>query len=191
LTSFIGYSVLYSTETLQYLVGFRNVTANSGRGVDSAKMYDSAGNDTFTSSTTTARFFGTTFDYRANGYTRVYAYHTRGNDTATLTGTASNDRVSGSTAFVLLSTGSFIQKAFNFSTVIVNAGTDTATLDDSTGNDTLNASGGLAELIYASGRRVQLNGFDSVTVRGGNGGLNRRNVRGTLAYVLRFTGTWV
>jgi hypothetical protein len=193
LTSTPAYSVLFSTETLQYFVGFRNLTANSGGGVDSVKMYDSAGNDTFTSSTTTARFFGTTFDYRANGYTRMYAYQTRGNDTATLTGTAGNDRVSGTTAFVILSKSPFIQQVFNFSTVIVNAGTgtDTATLDDSPGNDTLNATGSLAELIYSSGRKVQLNGFDTVTARGTNGGVNRRNVTGTLAYVLNFTGTWV
>jgi Ca2+-binding RTX toxin-like protein len=121
----------------------------------------------------------------------MYAYQTKGNDTATLTGTTGNDRVSDSTAFVILSTGSFIQQAFNFSTVIVNAGTDLATLDDSTGNDTLNASGGLAEMSYGSGRKIQLNGFDTVTARGINGGVNRKHVTGTLAYVLRFTGTWV
>ncbi len=172
---------------------FRNVTANSGGGIDSAKMYDSAGNDTFVSNISTASFTGATFRYTANGYTKLYAYQTRGNDTATLTGTAGNDRFAGNSAFVILSSGVFIQQVFSFSTVIVNAGTgtDIATLDDSTGNDTLNASGSSAELTYASGRKIRLNGFDRVTARGTAGGVNRRNVTGSLAYVLTFTGTWV
>ena len=38
---------------------------------------------------------------------------------------------------------------------------------------------------------MQAIGFDSVTADGTAGGVNRRNVIGTLAYVLRFTGVWV
>jgi hypothetical protein len=103
-------------------------------------------------------------------------------------GSSGSDRLTSVATYSVLVTPTTLQQLTGFRTVIVNAGTgaDTATLDD-----TLNASGGLAELIYSSGRKVQLNGFDTVTARGTNGGVNRRNVTGTLAYVLRFTGTWV
>jgi hypothetical protein len=201
LTSTPGYSIVSSAQTLQYFVGFKKVTANSGGGVDSAKMYDSSGNDTFTSSTTTARFFGATFDYQANGYTRIYAYQTRGIDTATLTGTAGNDTVVGSLANTSITAelGSVrvLQQVFNFSSVIVNvgAGNDSARLDDSTGNDTFNASRLFAELTYANGRKIRLNGLsslaDKVTARGTAGGVNQKIVTGTPPYGLNFVGSWL
>ncbi len=168
LTATPSYSIISSPETLQYLIGFANVTANSGGGVDSAKMIDSAGNDTFSSSVNSATFFGPRFRYTSNGFTRVYAYQTGGNDTATLNGTAGNDRVTSLPAYVVLISGAFIQQAINFSTVIVNAGagTDSASLDDSSGNDSFRAVGSLAEIVYSGGHKVQLNEFDRVTVRG-------------------------
>jgi hypothetical protein len=193
LTATPAYSIVSSPQTVQYFIGFKNVTANSGGGNDAAQMYDSTGNDTFTSSATTASFTGASFKYTANGFTRVYAYQSRGVDTATLNGTAGNDRLSGLPGYVILQSGALLQQVFNFSTVIVNsgAGTDTATLNDSPGVDQLNASGSLAEIVYANGRKVRLNGFERVTARGLAGGVNRKSVTGTLAYVLNFTGTWV
>jgi hypothetical protein len=184
--------MLLYPETLPYFVGFRNVTANSGGGVDAAKLYDSTGNDTFTS-TTTASFSGTSFNYTANGYTKIYAYLTKGNDTATPSGTAGNDRVSGNAAFVILSSGAFLQQVLNFSTVIVNAstGTDSVTLDDDTGNDTYNATGNTTELVYAKSHKIRLLDFDSVTANGNKGGVNKKSVTNPLAYQLRFVGNWV
>jgi hypothetical protein len=47
------------------------------------------------------------------------------------------------------------------------------------------------KLIYAIGNKMCLNGFAPLTARGTHGGVNRKHVAGTLAYVLNFTGSWV
>ncbi len=65
------------------------------------------------------------------------------------------------------------------------------TLDDDTGNDTFNATGSTAEIVYATGRKIRLLGFDTVTANGTKGGTNRKNVTNPLAYQLRFVGNWV
>ncbi len=76
--------------------------------------------------------------------------------------------------------------------MIVNArtGNDTATLQDSPGNDTLNSFANTAELIYANGRTARAIGFDTVNVNGTLGGTNRRNLNSPI-YQLTFKGTWV
>ncbi len=97
--------------------------------------------------------------------------------------------------YSVLVTPTTLQQATGFRTVIVNAGagTDIATLQDSAGNDTLNAFAGTAELIYANGRTARAIGFDTVNANGTLGGTNRKNVSAVnpLTYQLRFRGTWV
>ncbi|MBL8827920.1 MAG: hypothetical protein JNM18_13165 [Planctomycetaceae bacterium] len=60
-------------------------------------------------------------------------------------------------------------------------------LQDSPGNDALNALPGTATLIYGNGRTVRAIGFDTVTVNGTFGGTNRRNLNSP-AYQIKFKG---
>ncbi len=195
MTAIAFYTFVNTASTVQYFDSFKTLTIAGNGGLDIAVMYDSPGVDTFTASDTSFRYTRSgVFNNIANGYDRVYAFsYFGGFDTATLNGSNGNDRLTSVATYSVLVTPTILQQATGFRTVIVNAlsGNDIATLNDATGNDTLNASGTAAELVYGSGRRVQLAAFDTVFARGFGGGTNRKNVTNPIAFSLVFRGVWV
>jgi hypothetical protein len=183
-----------TASTTQYFDSFKKLTVYGNGGVDIAVMYDSPGIDTFTGSDNSFQFLRSgVFNNIANGYDKVYAFSLFGGfDTATLNGSSGDDRLTSIASYSALVTPTTLQQATGFRTVIVNAGTgnDIATLQDSLGNDTLNAFAGTAEFIYGNGRTARAIGFDTVNVNGTLGGTNRRNLSSP-TYQLKFKGTWV
>lgn len=190
------FSVLFSTQTLQYFVGYPSVTVNSGGGTDQAVMYDSTGDDTFTGSFTSSVNSGTGFSNTVNNYAQVYAWnYFGGNDTAILNGSGGNDvaaNIGGTPRYAILSSGSLIQQALLFHSVVVNggAGTDSATLEDFAGNDTLVAAGADATITNELLFSVRFNGFEAVHAVSKNGGTNRLT-RNAPTFTLTTAGTWV
>jgi hypothetical protein len=193
-TSWSAYSYINSPGMIRYYDRFSQVTVNSANGTgDAAIMYDSRGNDTYTGSPGRAELSGSGFRNIAVGFSRVYAYQTGGVDVANITGSADNDRIFGNSSWTSVSSTGFLQQVFAFSVVNVNGGTngiDTVDLTDSSGNDSLTATRDSLELRFASGKRITVAAIDRVTARGTNGGINRKTVANSLAYVLAFTGSW-
>jgi hypothetical protein len=194
MTALSSHTFVRTSTTTQYFDRFGQLTVSGNGGNDTAVMYDSTGNDTFVASDGSYTFSGTTFRNIALGYDRCYAFqYFGGRDTATLNGGAGNDRLTVIASYSVLVTPSSLLQATGFSTVIVNAGTgnDIASFTDSTGNDTMVASGSTAELTFGNTKKVRAVGFDSVFATSSRGGVNRRTVTNPLTFTIRFTGPWV
>ncbi len=138
MTALAFYTFVNTASTVQYFDSFKTLTIAGNGGLDIAVMYDTTGVDTFTASDTSFRYTrslrcvqqhcerlrpGLRFNYFG------------GFDTATLNGSSGNDRLTSINNYSVLVTPTTLQQATGFRTVIVNAGsgTDTATLQDSTG----------------------------------------------------------
>ncbi len=194
MTALWNYTFVNTATTVQYFDSFKTLTIAGNGGLDIAVMYDSPGVDTFTSSDTSFRYFRTNvFNNIANDYDKVYAFNYFGGfDTATLNGSSGIDRLYSAVNISVLTTPTTLQQAAGFRTVIVNAGagSDLATLQDSTGKDTLNTFGSTAELVYGNGCSVRAVGFENVTANGTLGGRNRKNLAGG-TFVLKLNGLWL
>jgi hypothetical protein len=139
-----GSAVLSSAGLLVTIVNTGTITANSEGGSDVARLYDSAGDDTFVADPTYGQLSGNGFSNRANGFRYVFAYASEGgNDTATLLDSAGNDTFDGRNDYAVLYATWFYNRASGFDTVTAHStagGIDIARLSDSTGDDTFTAS---------------------------------------------------
>ncbi|MCY2994596.1 MAG: Ig-like domain-containing protein [Planctomycetota bacterium] len=112
-----------------YAEGFKRTYAYASSGDDEARLYDSAGDDTFTCAIPGTRFQGATFDFYAESFDRVFASASRGGfDRSYLYGTAGNDMLVGRSNWYELTTSAATARGENFDYVkaISNpGGTDT------------------------------------------------------------------
>ena len=197
-----GYSILSGTSFFNESIGFKQTYGYSSGGGDQAFLYDSVGNDVFNGNALQSSLSGTGFANNAIGFAQVYAYATAGgtNDTATLDGSKYGDSLSGSATAVTFNTFNASGKstrldvqAFDqvFANLSSTLGNDIATLLDSSGNDSFEYSGTTGRMTYASGARIQLSSFDSLTVYGTAGGVNTKKVGAIQSgYALYFNGSW-
>lgn len=190
-----GFTVVVSPVFLHYLVGFSQITLNSGGGSDTASMYDSAGDDIFTSTVSQSRLSGGGFQNIVSGFSRVYAFqYFGGRDTATLDGSAGNDSFYGAPAYSVMTSGTNLRQVTGFSSISANGGSggdDQTILSDSFGDDVFNALGASLDATYGNGQRVQVAAFDRVYANGTSGGSNRRSIASSLSYDLFWSGNWI
>jgi len=148
-------------------IGFTSTSASAGAGANNqALLYDSAGDDTFTASPTTAVMSGSGVTNLADAFDFVFAIGSTGNDTASLTDSAGNDSFVGSASdSYLQSAGVFFNRVFNFDSVTATAstGNDIATFFDSPGDDSITAAGNSAILVTGTPMAtITATGFDGV-----------------------------
>ena len=165
-------------------VGFGTVNAVATAGTAYAYLYDSAGNDTFTSNSTGSQMTGSGYSVHASGFQIAIGFLTAGGtDTANLSpnttttnyvygtskGTVNYFDSKGNDTFygvpqgrysVMLGTG-YYNEGISFGTVVANStsgGTDTAVFYDTSGNDTYTSQGNTSSMS-GKGYLVEANGF--------------------------------
>ncbi len=201
LTSLEQFSVVASSETTQYFVSVPNIDATSGGGTDTAVMYDTAGNDTFTASAgnvpsaSNFQFTGLGMNRIARGYTKAYAWsYFGGSDTANISTSPGLTNWYGNENYLYMTFDTQVVQALQFRTVNANGLTfnNNLLLDDSAGNDTLSIPSTTATMSYASGRTINATGMTNVIARGINGGQNRRITSQVHTFMqVTYVGSWI
>jgi subtilisin family serine protease len=136
-----GISVLDGNGFIATATNAEFVSVNGSGGQDVANFFDSAGNDIFTATPTSAELVGDGFEYHADGFNQVYAYATAGGtDRADLYDSAGDDRFisRASTNEATMSGDGFIGNVQGFDQTVAHAtagGTDRADFYDSSGDD--------------------------------------------------------
>ena len=160
------------------------MNATSSGGSDVANLFDSSGNDTYTSSSTGSQMTGSGYAINASGFPVAYGFLTAGGtDTANLSpntkttnyvygaakGTVNYFDSKGNDTFyavpqssysIMLGTG-YYNEAISFGTVVansINGGKDTAVFYDTSGNDTYTSQNN-ASSMSGKGYLVEANGF--------------------------------
>ncbi len=167
-----------------YSVEVRNaetITVDGAGGSDTAKLYDSAGNDTFTASPGEGQIdyaSGTTIS--VENFEAIHSYATAGGtDTAYLSDSTGNDTLYGSATETALYGSGYYNRAKSFESVTSYAtagGTDTGNLYDGTTDDNFTTQDGWALLedsatsSKAFSNRAE--GFDTIVAHADNGGLD-------------------
>jgi hypothetical protein len=155
--------------------GVETIDVAGGEGLDTARMYDSAGDDLLVTHPDSSTLSGSGFSNSVTGFQRVYAYATAGgNDTARMHDSADSDQFYGRADFSLLRGSDFYNVASGFDRVLAysntGAGSDTAWLYDSEGNDRLDFHADHS-VLRGVGFYNEASGFDRVyafATRGGN-----------------------
>ncbi|MCA9053103.1 MAG: hypothetical protein KDA75_04665, partial [Planctomycetaceae bacterium] len=127
-----------------------------------------------------------------DGFRTITADGLGGNDLARLIGGPGNDMLTAGPSSAQFLTGGFTLSTISFERLIATAGTganDVAILSDSTGDDLFAGTVSSGELS-GLGFFERTNNFDTITIRGVNGGTNRR-VLNNIAFTLIEQGTWV
>jgi hypothetical protein len=160
-----------------------NLIAHSGGGRDVAKMYDSPGDDVFTSSPDMSSLVGPGYSHAVHGFYAAHGYATNragddrsgGNDLAIMHDSAGNDKFKLDWAdaqqfFGKLYGGSYYTRAKNFE--IINAdsagGDDLAVAFGSPGNDEFFLKQGVGRVANAR-TQVEFLGFNTVIASAGAG----------------------
>ena len=167
-----------------YSVEVRNaetVAVDGAGGSDTAKLYDSAGNDTFTASPGEGQIdyaSGTTIS--VENFEAIHSYATAGGtDTAYLSDSTGNDTLYGSATETALYGSGYYNRAKSFESVTSYAtagGNDTGNLYDGTTDDNFTTQDGWALLedsatsSKAFSNRAE--GFDTIAAHADNGGLD-------------------
>ncbi len=154
--------------------------ANSG-GDDTAQLYDSPGNDTFVSREEISSLSGDGFFNRAKFFDFVTGHSTAGGaDVARLYDTTGNDlfwadatSATMTAALGAATYGEWLREADGFAQVYGYAsdGTDTAELDDSSGNDTFDATSTTATMSGSGFSNTAVR-FDENSGNASNGGID-------------------
>ncbi|MCR4412221.1 MAG: S1 family peptidase [Thermoguttaceae bacterium] len=157
---------------------FRNVQAVSTGGNDVAQIFDGAGDDTFTATTTSAVLTGSeagmAYSRTATGFRRVYAIASSGgHDTAVLEGTAaSGETLVAYPTHAILSGAGFFRRADGFENIEAysGGGNDSARFYGSDFDDAFVAEPGLAVMSSALvPYRNTAHGFRNVVAFAGGG----------------------
>ena len=136
-------------------------------GVDTASLYDSTFDDTFTGQPNFASLVGPGYLINVRAYDNVHAYSRNGHDIAYLTGSSGDDQFVGDSVSARLSGTGFYLRAKNFSEVYVASagGRDTAQLKATAAVDNIFANGVDAILENAT-FKYALRAFARVQVSG-------------------------
>ncbi|RCS53068.1 hypothetical protein DTL42_07980 [Bremerella cremea] len=143
--------------------------ASSG---DTVRMLDTAGNDTFSSSSTKFTMSGTGYKNEVSGARNVMATANNGGiDTAVLYDSSGNDYFigRGKDAYMMTSNSTVSTYGFERTSVYSTGGNDQAYLYDSAGNDTFN-SYGTSSVLSGPGFVNSVYNFSRVTAMAMNGG---------------------
>ncbi len=146
----------YSTMTARfyycYAADFGTVEAYGNGGNDEARLYDSAGDDSFSFSQNDARavlnpLAGSAIEFDAYNFNRIYAYATGGTDVAQLAGTTGADTFIGQDDWGALADSDWTHY-YNFVRYFDEVYADAG--DTTSGNDTLDVleSGGTWDVNY-------------------------------------------
>ena len=191
-----GYSALQTGALYFQATGYDTVNVSTPFGDDNiAYLYDSAGDDIFTGSSTTAQMSGTGYANIVSNFDFVYGLASGGNDTATFDGGNGDDLFFGLPEYSALTiAGQYQLLAIGFDLAHANltsgTGNDIAYLYDSDGNDTLVAATNQASLNYAGGFINRATAFDTVFAIKTRGGNDSRQVTDPLGFTLAFVGAW-
>lgn len=197
-----------------YLIGAvdaANVTGVSAGSSDLAYYYSYASNS-FVGDNTSNTLSGTTVDFnrhfvtQASGYKTVTVFESgSGTDTVSLSSSGGSTLTTSPTVSTLaLANTTYVISTYIATTVNKNTvftpiaadvsvsgtgGTDTATLYDGAGNNTLSAEGSAAKLTTALGSSYSVSGFGKVTAVDQSGTSDVKEV-GAIDFVLTTTGNW-
>ncbi|MCA9041230.1 MAG: S8 family serine peptidase, partial [Planctomycetaceae bacterium] len=146
-------------------------------GTDSATINDSAGNDRSYSSITYSYMTGTGFYNRVNNFDSVTVNATSGgSDRADFYGTDADETFTAQQQGATLSGNGATVTVTSFDLIAADmtygSGTDSATLTDTTGNDTFKAYSDFS-FMYGSGYKNYVYGFDTVVGNSTEGGTDR------------------
>lgn len=172
--------------------GYSSVIVTASGGTDTAYLYDSAGNDTFTGSSATSVLVTSLNRYEVSLFDSVFVLMAGGTDSATLNDSSGNDTLAGTVDNLLLSGAAYSINVLRADSIEVNAtsgGTDTASVGDSIGSDRLFAIGSRFQ-IRTPAALARLNGFDRITANSRLGGFDLGTV-GATDYALALTGNWL
>ena len=161
-----------------------NLVAHSGGGRDFIKMYDSPGDDTFTSSPTAASLVGSGYSHTAYDFFAALGYATNregddtagGNDQAVMADSAQKDKFkfdwNGPKQFFgkMYEGGIYYTRAKNFEEIAANmsGGKDLARLFGSEGDDTFHGQRDASQMTGAQ-YDVTVTGYNSLVAYAENG----------------------
>lgn len=176
-------ATLASSAGWAYASAFASVTAYGAKG-DTAFLYDSAGDDAFTSRPDGASLVGEGFANAVSGFGRVNAFATAGgNDAASFADSAGNDTFTARGGLSSMIGKTFKNYASGFETnhaVSSHGGADRAYLYDSAGADAFEAHRNLAGLTTEAGILNDAAGFARVSAYATAGGTDTASVFDTL-----------
>jgi hypothetical protein len=147
------------------------ITIGGQGGQDQAFMHDTSGADLFTATLGMATMAGTGYYHEVRDFHRVMAFRSSGNDTAHFQGSAFNDTFLTFPTFSSMISGSFVNRANGFTSVIGfggAAGFDQAFMYDSAGDDLFSATDGMATMT-GTGFQHEARGFQRVTAHRSTG----------------------
>lgn len=144
-------------------VDMKTILAIGGGGIDSARLFDSAGNDNLNAQETQVTLMGTGYVSTVQGFASVRAQASTGLDRADLFDSAGDDQLVARSDFAQLAGSTFFNMARGFDVVraFASSGNDQATFYDSTGDDQLVARPDRTQLGGA-GFLNQATGFDTI-----------------------------
>lgn len=148
------------------------VSALSNDGLDRAYLYDSSGNDLFTSNADLSSITNGAYQLTATGFVQVTAISRAGNDRATLVDSVGVDTLEGGSRLTTLKRAGGVEvNALNFPVVLAmsqNGGNDIANLYDTAGDDNVQGTMNLVTL-NVPGYQISANSFSRVNVRATRG----------------------
>ncbi len=160
-----------------------NLVAYSGGGRDFAKMYDSPGNDTFTSAPEVSSLVGEGYSHIVHSFHSALGYatnrsgndHSGGNDQAIMHGSAGKDKFKVDWAdaeqfFGKLYGGTYYTRAKNFETIDADSsgGNDLAVVYGSPDNDEFYLTKGVGRMTNER-TAIEFLGFNTVLASAGSG----------------------
>jgi hypothetical protein len=180
------------------VINYRAMYAFGQGGSDVAHEYDSSGNDLYISTPTYAYLIGgsgsTAFFNEVVGFATVNAHATQGGkDSAYLYDSSGNDTFTSFAAYSSMSAAGTQSFAYGFNLAVGEslAGSDTATLNDGSGNNNFFGSPHIAQMARLSaGNNGMAIGFKTVNAVQ-SAGSNDHKFANNVDYALTFTGTWL
>lgn len=187
---YIGHQTAHIQQNQIYVVGggFELVATQvqsisyHGHALDNVRLYDSAGNDTFTARAGHSEMQGSGFHNQVFGVGRVVGVASTGNDQAVLHGTTGNDFVYSNPTYTTLTSAPHWTLARDFDHVVVhsNGGSDLVAAFGSNANETLSVQFGSSRFQSSALDRVfhnfsnqqffAMGGQDQATLQGGSSG---------------------
>jgi len=153
-----------------------------GHALDNVRMYDSAGDDTFTARAGHSEMQGSGYHNQVFGVGRVVGVASSGNDNAVLQGTNGNDFVYSNPTYTTLTSSQHWTLAREFDSLVVhsNGGVDLVAAFGSSANETLTVQSGTSRfqsstlgrefLNFRSQQFFAVGGQDQATLYGGSQG---------------------
>jgi RHS repeat-associated protein len=164
---------------------------SAGGGNDYSYLYSAKNDGTFYGYDTNSVMQGSNYYYQEKGFRYAFAYGAGGN-TAFLSDSGGGATLEAHQASSVFSGSTLYIDAMNFVTVDAtgngNKGSDGAYLDDSPGNDHVNAAGDTAQILYPNSV-VNVGAFANVLARSTLGGTDTEMLQ-AVDYNMAFTGNW-